>query len=92
MNDHKHHRKKGYVILPREDGRWLLTRDGTPSESRVYSSIAEAVEQGRKLARKERVPLRVLAAKRSRRWSTSASESDRSKTTPQKPHGLSEDH
>lgn len=57
MNEHAIP-SRDYIVLPREDGRWIVTRLGTPSESAVYSTLDEAVEEGRKRARNANVRLR----------------------------------
>ena len=87
MSKQEHRKKRGYAILPREDGRWLLTRDGTPPESRVFASLTEAVEAGRKLARKERVPLKVFKEKRVQRGAPGrGADSNPASDSTQEPH------
>lgn len=48
------------MVLPREDGKWVVTGDGTPSETTVYETFPQALEEGRALARRENLRLRVL--------------------------------
>lgn len=53
-------RRPDYIVLPRRDGSWLLTREGDdPASSTVFPSLYEAVSRGRELARDRGVQLRV---------------------------------
>ena len=53
-------RQPDFIILPREDGKWQLTREGeTPTEDHVFESLSEALIRGRVRAREENVRLRV---------------------------------
>jgi hypothetical protein len=59
MRESTNPRSREYIVLPREDGQWILTRTGTPSESAVFASLEEAVAEGRRHARNAGVRLRI---------------------------------
>ena len=53
-------RKPDYVVLPRQDGQWLLTREEeSPAESEDFASKQEALDAGRQRARADNVRLGI---------------------------------
>ena len=53
-----------YIIIPREDGQWLLIREGPSDESLIFPSLTEAVREGEGRARSGGVRLKMRAGRK----------------------------